>query len=52
MSSKTKSTFKIISILIVVVVLLGRFNIVVIPMLAPYIFWLLIIAFVLLLLAS
>ncbi|MEM8895199.1 MAG: hypothetical protein AAGC88_11525 [Bacteroidota bacterium] len=52
MSSKTKSSLKIISILIVVVVLLSRFGIVVIPALAPYIFWLLIVAFVLLFLST
>lgn len=52
MSSKTKSSLKIISILIVVVVLLGRFGVVVIPALAPYIFWLLIIAFLLLFLST
>ncbi|MEQ9302239.1 MAG: hypothetical protein RIF33_26905 [Cyclobacteriaceae bacterium] len=52
MSSRTKSSLKIVSILIVVVLLLGRFGIVVIPALAPYIFWLLITAFVLLFIST
>lgn len=52
MSSSMKSTLKIISIIIVVLLLLNQFSIVIIPMLSPYIFWLLIIAYVMLLLAS
>lgn len=52
MSSRTKSTLKIISIIIVAVLLLGRFGVVVIPALAPYIFWLLVIAYVLLFIST
>ena len=52
MSSKTKSTLKLIAINIVVLMVLMHLNIVVIPVLVSYKFWLMVAAVVMLVLAG
>lgn len=52
MSASTKSTLKLIAIVIVLLMVAMQLNFIIIPFLAPYKFWLMVIAAVLLLLAS
>ena len=52
MNAKTKSALKMIAILIVILMVLMQLNIVVIPMLVPYSFWLMVIAFAMLWISS
>ncbi|MDX1629116.1 MAG: hypothetical protein R3345_10485 [Fulvivirga sp.] len=52
MSNKTKSTLRLVAILVVVLAVLMHMSIVVIPALAPHNFWIVVIGFGILLLAS
>ena len=52
MSGKTKNILKMLAVIIVLLMVLMELNIVVIPMLAAYKFWLTVIAFATLLFAS
>jgi hypothetical protein len=52
MSNKTRTLLKLISIIIVAFMVLMALNVVIIPALAGYKFWLTVIAFCLLLLSS
>ncbi len=52
MSSQTKSTLKLIAIVLVILMILMHLGVIAIPFLVSYKFWILIGAFVLLLLAS
>jgi hypothetical protein len=52
MSSKTKNILKMVAVIIVLVMVLMELNIVAIPILAMYKFWLTVIAFATLLIAS
>lgn len=52
MSNKTRSTLKIVSIILIVLWALMARSIIAIPILAPYMFWIVIISFILLLVAS
>ncbi|MBL6448360.1 hypothetical protein JMN32_18750 [Fulvivirga sp. 29W222] len=52
MSSKTRSTLKIVSIILIVLWALMAKAIIVVPMLGPYMFWIVIISFILLLVSS
>ncbi|MEO9802758.1 MAG: hypothetical protein ABJF04_05905 [Reichenbachiella sp.] len=52
MSSSTKSTLKLIAIVIVLLMVAMQLNFIIIPFLAAYKFWLMVIAAVLLLLAG
>ncbi len=52
MSASTKSTLKLIAIVIVLLMVAMQLNFIIIPFLAAYKFWLMVIAAVLLLLAS
>ncbi|MCV9389431.1 hypothetical protein [Reichenbachiella ulvae] len=52
MSSQTRFTLKLIAIILVVFMVLMQLNLVIIPFLASYKFWVMVGAFVLLLIAS
>jgi len=52
MSSQTKSTLKLIAIVLVILMILMQLNVVIVPFLVSYKFWIVVGAFVLLLLAS
>lgn len=52
MSSKTKSTLKLIAIIIVLLMVALHLGIVIIPAIATYKFWLMVVAAVMLILAS
>ena len=52
MSTKTKSLIKMTAVIIVLLMVLMQLGIVVIPMLVPYKFWLVVIAFALLLISG
>lgn len=52
MSNKMRSTLKITSIILIILWALMAKAIIVIPVLAPYMFWIVIISFILLLVAS
>lgn len=52
MSQRTRSIIKLIAVLIVLLLVLGELSIVIIPAVAPYKFWLMVIAFMLVLVSS
>jgi len=52
MSSKTRSTLRLVAIIIVALAVLMQLSIVVVPAIYVYKFWLVVIGFILLLLAS
>lgn len=52
MSSSTKSTLKLIAIVIVLLMVAMHLNFIIIPFLVAYKFWLMVVAAILLLLAS
>ncbi|WP_158233252.1 hypothetical protein [Reichenbachiella sp. 5M10] len=52
MSSQTRSTLKLIAIVIVLLMVLMQLNVVIIPFLVTYKFWMMVGAFVILLIAS
>ncbi|MBU2912504.1 MULTISPECIES: hypothetical protein [Reichenbachiella] len=52
MSSQTRSTLKLIAIILVIFMVLMQLNLVIIPALAVYKFWVMVGAFILLLVAS
>ncbi|UXP32551.1 hypothetical protein N6H18_00985 [Reichenbachiella agarivorans] len=52
MSSQTKSTLKLIAILLVLMMVLMHLNLVIIPVLVSYKFWIVVGAFILLLIAA
>lgn len=52
MSQRTRSIIKLIGVLIVLLLVLGELSIVIIPAVAPYKFWLMVIAFMLVLISS
>jgi len=52
MSNKTRSIIRLISVLLVIVAVLHHLNILVIPALAQYIFWMVVAGFGLLLISS
>lgn len=52
MSNKTRSTLKIVSIILIVLWALRAKAIIIVPILDPYMFWIVIISFILLLVAS
>lgn len=52
MSAKTKSLIKMTAVIIVLLMVLMEFSIVVIPLLVPYKFWLVVIAFALVLISN
>lgn len=52
MSQRTRSIIKLIAVLIVLLIVLGELSIVIIPFLAPYKFWLMVIAFMMVLISS
>ncbi len=52
MSNRTRSVIKLIAVLIVLFLVLGELSIVIIPAVAPYKFWLMVIAFMMVLISS
>jgi len=52
MSQRTRSIIKFIAVLIVLLIVLGELSIVIIPFLVPYKFWLMVIAFMMVLISS
>jgi len=52
MSQRTRSIIKLIAVLIVLLIVLGELSIVIIPFLTPYKFWLMVIAFMMVLISS
>lgn len=52
MSNKTRSFLKLLSVIIVALCILMKMSIVTIPVLSPYMFWLLVAAFGMLFLSS
>jgi len=52
MSNKTRSILRLISVLLVILAVLHRLGIVVIPSLSPYMFWMVVAGFGLLLITS
>lgn len=52
MSQRTRSVIKLIAVLVVLLLVLGELSIVIIPAIAPYKFWLMVIAFMLVLIVS
>ncbi|CAD5251033.1 MAG: hypothetical protein ACMVP2_03105 [Imperialibacter sp.] len=52
MSQRTRSIIKLIAVLVVLLLVLGELSIVIIPAIAAYKFWLMVIAFMLVLISS
>ena len=52
MDNKTRSTLKLIALLIVILMVVMELGWIIIPFLVPYVFWLMVIAFGLLLIAN
>jgi len=52
MSSKTKSLLKMVAVIVVLLMVLMQLNVVVIPFLVQYKFWLMVIAFALVLISG
>ncbi len=52
MSQRTRSIVKLVAVLVVLLLVLGELSIVIIPAIAPYRFWLMVIAFMLVLVIS
>ena len=52
MSNKTRSILKVVAVLLVLLMVLMKLSIVAVPVLNPYVFWIMVIAFSLMLIAS
>lgn len=52
MSRKTRSTLKVIAVILIVLWALMAQSLIIIPILVPYMFWMVIVSFVLLFLAA
>lgn len=52
MSQRTRSLIKLLAVLVVLLLVLGQLSIVIIPAIVPYTFWLMVIAFMLVLISS